>query len=61
MQTENESHGGVIFNQIFIDEGPDVLNHKAQNRHKVVVAVVDQLELNRLNLSLEFHLLLDGL
>lgn len=49
----------MIFYKVLVDEGFDVLNHKAKDRHEVVIAVIDQLELYRFYLSLELHFLLD--
>ena len=41
----------MIFNQILIDQRTDILNHKSQNRHEVVVKVVDKFKLDWLDIS----------
>lgn len=51
----------MIFYEELVDKRLDILNHESHNRHEVVVTVVDQLKLNGLYFSLQFHFLLDGL
>lgn len=51
----------MVFNQELVDEWFDVLHHESQNRHEVVITVVDKLKLNGFYFALKFHLLLNGL
>jgi len=61
VEADHEGNKGMVFDEILVDQWADILNHKSQDRHEVIIEVIDEFELNWFNLSSYFHLCLNSL
>lgn len=59
VKTNHACHHSVIFNKVLVDKGANVLNHKAEDRHEIVVKVIDKFKLNWFYFTTHFHLCLN--